>query len=469
MTRTAPACRAPSVSMYLDPLGVVRPCCVNPFYVLGRITEQSLADIWNGERTRQLRERLGHGDLSGGCDACRGPDRGDGEDHSSFARTFDVFPLAGGEPDVTWPVQLELALSNTCNLQCTMCSGTLSSAIRAGREGLPPLPKVYDDRFFEELRPFLAHAERVTLLGGEPLLARETWRVVDLLEEVGNQPRLHVTTNGMIWNDKVERLLTRFPTDVVVSVDAVDPDLLRSIRIGIEPERVMANLERFWEHAPRNGGSLAIACCLMTESAPDLRAVLALADRLDVDVFLNDVAWPAVSAYWSLDHEARAALVADLRSVEALGPPLHRNAAVWEDALSRIEAAPEPVAVELRVTSRSPELGPPVRFEVNDKHQLVAIEPDPSDVFGVDLTAVVGTPVGEFREPFHAVHGPLLRSQVQRNEGGSQVWTLDMGSPEAVRRLRATFEPGATTGGTWVLTLHELSPIDTLATGPVAN
>lgn len=452
MSPSGPACRAPSVSLYLDPLGVVRPCCVNPFYVLGRIGESTLAEIWHGQQTEELRARLEVGDMSGGCDACR-PAPGSDDADGSFARTFDDLPLEGAPPDTAWPAQLELALSNTCNLQCTMCTGTLSSAIRAGREGLDPLPTVYDDDFFRQLTPFLAHVQRISFLGGEPLLARETWRVVALLAEVGNRPRLQVTTNGTIWGPRVERLLDDHPTDVVVSVDAVDPDLMRSIRVGIDPDRVLRNLPRFRDRARAQGGSLAIAHCLMVESWPDLRAVLALADDLDVDVFLNDVTWPAASAYWALEGHERERILAALRRQEADGPVLGRNAGVWDEALQRIAALPDAVAVSIPDPVRR--IGPPVVLVVDGQHQLVRVDPDPGDVFGVDLTPVLGRPVGEWREPFHAVHGPLRRSQVQRGEGGGEVWTLEVGSDDDARLLRAEYRPEVLGGGTWELTLGE--------------
>lgn len=77
----------------------------------------------------------------------------DGRPDLAFLRWFAELPVEGPDPD--WPRQMEFSVSNTCNLQCVMCNGEWSSSIRSQREGLPPLPKVYDDAFFDGLRDFL--------------------------------------------------------------------------------------------------------------------------------------------------------------------------------------------------------------------------------------------------------------------------------------------------------------------------
>ena len=117
---------------------------------------------------------------------------------------YDEFPVpATGE---LWPANLEFNLANTCNLECLMCRGELSSAIRARRDRLPPLPRVYNDTFFADLRKYLQRARCLQFLGGEPFLIQEHFRVWEMLIEDGLKPEVQITTNGTQWNARVERV-----------------------------------------------------------------------------------------------------------------------------------------------------------------------------------------------------------------------------------------------------------------------
>ena len=94
----------------------------------------------------------------------------------------DPFPVDSAQPE--WPSVIEFNGSNACNLECIMC-GEYSSAIRGNVEGLPPLRKVYDDQFFDDLRLFLPHLRLLNLLGGEPFFAAETHRIWNMMIEDG--------------------------------------------------------------------------------------------------------------------------------------------------------------------------------------------------------------------------------------------------------------------------------------------
>src|SRR5206468_1414522 len=88
-------------------------------------------------------------------------------------RTFDDYEM---DSEKRWPAKLEFALSNTCNLGCIHCSGSLSSVLRA-KEGLPALPHLYGDQFFEDLARYLPHTKQLSFLGGEPFLQQECFRI----------------------------------------------------------------------------------------------------------------------------------------------------------------------------------------------------------------------------------------------------------------------------------------------------
>lgn len=79
------------------------------------------------------------------------------------------------------------------------------------KEGLPPLAPAYGDDFFTDLGRYLPHAKYLAFLGGEPFLQKECYRIWDMLIDMDLEIPCHVTTNGSIYNDRIERLLQRLP------------------------------------------------------------------------------------------------------------------------------------------------------------------------------------------------------------------------------------------------------------------
>jgi len=273
------ACVAPWVTLELDPTGWVYACCANQGYPLGRIGEDRLADLWGGARQGVLREALARWDMSVGCASCRWH-----MDHGRFdpdAAVYDRYPLT--EPDPAGPVAMTFALSNRCNLACVMCTPELSSTLRH-QAGLPPIDSPYDDQFYEDLAAFLPGLQYAKFLGGEPFLIPEHFRVWDLLGQTGATPRLHVTTNGTVWNDRVERLLDEFVVDLSISVAGATAATYEAVRDGAVFADVAANLERFAAASRASGAHLQLNFCLMPQTAHELHAVLEWGDRLDVPV-----------------------------------------------------------------------------------------------------------------------------------------------------------------------------------------
>lgn len=330
------ACHAPFTSMYLDQRGQVRACCQNDFHLLGNVTEQRLVDIWRGDKAQTLRRAMDRDDLSLGCDFCEWQ-VAKGRPDLAFARWFDEFPVTADDPP--WPQQLEMAVSNTCNLQCVMCDGEWSSSIRSQREGLPPLPKAYGDAFFEDLAEFLPHLRRVKFLGGEPFLAAETLRVMDLLVSLGLRTDCHVTTNGTQWSPRVERILDRLPVGVSVSVDAATAATYEAIRVGSSWETLQVNLGRFQERAEAHHTYLGLTYCLMVPNWHEFFDFCRMADDRGLEAAVNTVRHPHHLSLYMLDADALGEVVAGLERTDRdradrLGP----SREVWNRELERLQA-----------------------------------------------------------------------------------------------------------------------------------
>jgi MoaA/NifB/PqqE/SkfB family radical SAM enzyme len=287
--------------MYLDQHGFVRACCMNKLHVLGNVADRLLSEIWRGPEADELRRAMERHDLDLGCDFCKWPVE-DGRADLAFSRWFEEFADADAEP--AWPRQLEFSVSNTCNLQCIQCNGEWSSSIRSQREGLPPLPKVYDDDFFEDLRGFLPHLERAKFLGGEPFLAGETLRIMEQMVEAGATARAHVTTNGTQWSPRVERILDLLPIDIALSLDAATAETYEAIRVGSSWATVQENLARFQDHAARTGAHVSVTYCLMTRNWHEFADFCLMADERGLSCDVNTVTQPdELSLYHLPVHE----------------------------------------------------------------------------------------------------------------------------------------------------------------------
>lgn len=268
--------------------GAVSVCAATRTLPLGQVGEMPLVDMWRGPIVEELRAAVVRDDLAHACTRCAEEIAG-GNVTGVMSLGFDRFTA---EHDQPWPSRMEFALSNVCNLQCIMCSGEFSSAIRSRREGLPALPARYDRTFIDELDPFLPHLEQARFLGGEPFLSEINFLIWERMVALGLEVECNVTTNGTQWSKRVERVLEALPFSVGISLDGLRSDTVESIRVGVDHEQVLGNLHRFVEYCDRTDSSLSLTYCLMAPNVEEFVEFLQWAEQLGCGVFVNTVRQP---------------------------------------------------------------------------------------------------------------------------------------------------------------------------------
>jgi len=328
-------CYAPYSSLYFDNQGRVRVCCHNWQHPAGSILESSLDEIWNGLKVKILREALKEYRYGPGCDFCRA------QNEDTFAnaamRRFDAFGVPEEAP--LWPQQMEFSISNACNLECIMCRGDWSSAIRARREKLPPLPRLYSEAFFASLWKYLPHVKRLKFLGGEPFLIGEYHTLWERLIAEQLPVSCHVTTNGTQYNARVERVLEHIPMGFAVSMDGATKATVEGIRVNAVYEEVMENARRFRDYARARKTSFCITYCLMRQNWHEFGDFCLLADSWGCPVGLNTVLNPPQFGIYTLPvSELRKVLEAMEAQAGDLGSALKQNRAIWFGELDRIRA-----------------------------------------------------------------------------------------------------------------------------------
>jgi pyruvate-formate lyase-activating enzyme len=207
------------------------------------------------------------------------------------------------------PSYLEVAFDNTCNLKCMYCTPDISSKWMEESQKYGPYPNTtynvgdvqwlkqigkmpipsrednpYVDAFWEwwpELYKSL-HTFRIT--GGEPLLSKNTWRV---LEEIKNNPRpdltLAINTNMQVPDELLDRLIGYY-NDIAPNIKSFDVytsceahgNQAEYIRTGLQYDSFMDNIKRFLN----NTGEHSRVHLMITFNILSLSTF---------DLFLNDI------------------------------------------------------------------------------------------------------------------------------------------------------------------------------------
>jgi MoaA/NifB/PqqE/SkfB family radical SAM enzyme len=287
------ACYNPFVNLYFNSRGQGVVCCRNQDTVLGTYPQNTINEIWFGSVAEKLREHMLNNDLSMGCGYC---------EHQFNTSRFYGLPSMHADfyssTKKTYPKIIELELSNTCNLQCVMCSGIVSSTIRKCRENLPPLENPYDDNFVKQLEEYLPHAKEIKFYGGEPFLIETYYKIWDKLLAINSTAKLHVVTNGTVLNDKVRNYLNKLNFTITVSFDAMNKELFESIRVGADFDKVRSNILEY--NKILGGKGLSLSVTPMKSNCREVPAIIDFCNSMNATINMSFVENPADMALWTM-------------------------------------------------------------------------------------------------------------------------------------------------------------------------
>jgi len=212
LTDTKTFCMMPWVHMHLWPAGYTYPCCMSdPALPVGNTQDQSLQDIWNGPEMRKIRLNMLQDKKSPECRRCyeleeNGINTLRNSSNENFKHHVDKVEQTsddGSAGDVNM-AYMDIRFSNLCNLKCRSCGPQFSSSWfedhkqTHGDPGHPKILQVRDDMrsFLDELEPMLKSVERVYWAGGEPLITKEHYNILDKWIAMGKHDvKLDYTTN----------------------------------------------------------------------------------------------------------------------------------------------------------------------------------------------------------------------------------------------------------------------------------
>jgi len=244
------------------------------------IRTTSLMEFYNSEPIRALRRQLLAGQQPQACEPCYYQDRfgklsGRIRQLNKSAITLAEFPLSfRSSPHLAlfkhsndhagtsshFPTDLQIDLGNTCNSACIMCDPTASSRLVTDYKKLSKLdsrlfaePQPYRswtedstivDRFVQELQSF-PYLRYIHFLGGETLYNQAFYDICEHLD--GTNLIVGTTTNGTIYDERIERLIPKFQEfHLGISIESVT-DLNDYVRYPGPTDRILANVLKFVE------------------------------------------------------------------------------------------------------------------------------------------------------------------------------------------------------------------------------
>lgn len=307
-------CHAPFKSLRFSLSGNVLACCYNRQHSLGKYPENTLKEIWFGDKANQLKNKLIANDLTLGCQDCES-NLNNKNFHAVGAKMYDYL----GATSSGYPVMLDFELSNTCNLECIMCNGEYSSSIRKNRELKPPYPLFYDENFVSQLEEFIPHLQEARFVGGEPFLNEINFLIWEKIIELNPSTKITILTNGTILNSKIKTLLDRGNFHVSVSIDSLNKENYENIRQNANFEQVMANLDYFLNYASQNNRWINLNVCPIRQNWKEIPEFFKFGNRKNISIFLHSVKFPLSSALWNWGSEQLKEIIAHSEGVQLVG------------------------------------------------------------------------------------------------------------------------------------------------------
>jgi molybdenum cofactor biosynthesis enzyme MoaA len=304
-------CKAPFTSMSFNHNGYATACCQN--FALGnaRFPQNTIRSIWEGETYGQLRKHIAGNDLSFSCDFCK--TQLERKNYSNvYARTFDSLPINSNG----FPSFMEFALNNTCNLECVMCNGRLSSSIRRNRDHLPKLPSPYNSEFANQLEVFIPYLKKTSFAGGEPFLIEVYYEIWDRMIALKPDLEIILTTNGTILNNRVRELLDKGNFSISVSLETLNHNRYGTIRKNGSLDTVLQNLPYFGEYMAKKNGRLTILACPMIQNWQEMPDLVKWSNANAYELKFNTVIKPFDAALWTLGVDKLKEIISEYNKVE---------------------------------------------------------------------------------------------------------------------------------------------------------
>jgi len=276
LTESETFCMLPWVHMHAYPDGRAYPCCIADYWhPVGDLRKNSMREVWNQEPYKKMRKNMLLGKPCKECTKCY-----EQEEHGAFSMRNDsnrnyghlINEVAETQDDGTidkfriryWDVRF----SNLCNFRCRSCGPIFSSNWYNDHVKLyNRVPDVLgrdmarveyaggdEDAIEKQMLEHIPYLEQVYFAGGEPLIMKEHYTLLEKLIEAGKTDiRIQYNTNfsELRFKDKHVFEYWRHFKNVSVgaSLDGMGAQA-ELIRKGADWQQTVENRERMMREVP---------------------------------------------------------------------------------------------------------------------------------------------------------------------------------------------------------------------------
>ena len=262
-------CIRPFNSLVIDTDGALNVCClINTSlteykdFKKKNIKENTIKQWWHSDYNKYLRQNFLQNNKLKECMNCwKMEEQGlsslrtkSNQQYSAifqnkFQRNLELI----GKHSLSYPEDVELQITNLCNLKCQMCSGASSSKLLTENNALGfenSNQKDYDlsDKDYQKIKDLSNHDLRLlNVRGGEPLINKKTISLLyNLIQnKKAHKISLHVTTNGTQCDKEILSLFKHFKNvRLMISIEATEKQN-EYIRYPSSWNTIKKNIEKF--------------------------------------------------------------------------------------------------------------------------------------------------------------------------------------------------------------------------------
>jgi sulfatase maturation enzyme AslB (radical SAM superfamily) len=224
---------------------------------------------------------------------------------------YDSLPVSKTIP---FPQRMDFELHNTCNLACIMCNSRNSSSYaKKFHPEEMPLPMRYGTDFLKQLETFIPHLKKANFLGGEPFLMDIYYEIWDKLLLMNPQCNIFIQTNGHIYNQRIQKMLSKGKFSIGISFESLKPEVFNKIRLNGNFEKLMEHIIHFKKYCQNQGTHLSFAVTPLRRTVLELVDFVKFANLHQAEIFFNVATEPHDLAIWSMESTAIQQILSELK------------------------------------------------------------------------------------------------------------------------------------------------------------
>lgn len=176
------------------------------------------------------------------------------------------------------PLNMEIDITNNCNLRCVMCNFSDPRYYKVKKT------EVSVEKFRELASQVFPRMNKVSLsYGAEPLLHRRIDQLMAVLAEY-KVPYTYMHTNGLLLRrSSIEAMIENGFSSLSISIDAATKENYEKIRIGGNFEKLIANLQLLKQIKAEHGAeypTLSLNFVIMRQNMHEMPAFIDMAAEL---------------------------------------------------------------------------------------------------------------------------------------------------------------------------------------------